>query len=137
MKAPSIPGLDLPSSPARPRLIVKPKTASGRAKKGYRVEREIAALHMALGVRAERVPLSGGLAKPLGPEWGGDLKVWLWGADQSPAVAEVKARAAGGGFVQLERWLGSHDLLILKRNNLSPMLLLPWATWARLIGGAR
>lgn len=135
MKAPNtLPGLDLPPTASKaPRCIVRPRSASWRAKKGYRVEREIAALHAALGIRAERVPLSGALAKRLGPDFAGDLKVYLFGADGSPATAEVKARAAGGGFVQLERWLGNHDLLILKRNNVQPMILLPWVTWARLI----
>ena len=68
MKAPSLPGLLIPASPVPPRQIVKPKTPSGRAKKGYRVEREVAALHAGLGIRAERQPLSGALAKRLGPE---------------------------------------------------------------------
>ena len=34
-------------------------TAKGRRQKGLRVEREIVALHIAMGVNAERVPLSG------------------------------------------------------------------------------
>jgi hypothetical protein len=124
---------DLPSIPKVERKVVRPATPSGRAKKGYRVERELRALHAALGVRCDRVPLSGALAKRLGPEFGGDLNIWLWGAGTSPAKAEVKARAEGGGFKTLERWLGSHDALILKRNGLPPMILLPWETWARLI----
>ncbi len=79
------------------------------------------------------MPLSGALAKRLGPDFAGDLKIWLWGPDASPATAEVKARAEGGGFVTLERWLAAHDVLILKRNGVPPMVLLPWPTWARLI----
>jgi hypothetical protein len=48
-------------------------------------------------------------------------------------VAEVKARKGGAGFVQLERWLGDYDLLVLRRNNSNPLLVLPWRTWAALL----
>src|SRR5262249_22811993 len=34
---------------------------------------------------------------------------------QRRSFAECKARGNGGGFVQLERWLGEYDLLVLKR----------------------
>ena len=135
MSAPiTLPGLDLPPpAPTPARRIVKPKSARGRVKKGARVEREIAALHLALGIHAERVPLSGALASRLGPDYGGDLKIDLF-PGCARATAEVKARAAGGGFITLEKWLGAHDLLFLKRNGVRPMVVLPWETWARLVG---
>jgi hypothetical protein len=138
MKRPTeLPGLDLPAHPRPKRVVRRPATPSGWAKKGHRVERELTALHAALGVRAERVPLSGALASRLGPEYGGDLKLWIWGCAAAPATAEVKARSEGGGFKTLERWLADHDALILKRNGLPPMILLPWRTWARLVKGGR
>ena len=54
-------------------------------------------------------------------------------AAKSESKAEVKARASGGGFVQLERWLAQHDALFLRRDRADPLVLLPWSTWARLI----
>ena len=42
-------------------------------------------------------------------------------------------RKNGGGFKQLERWLGSYDILFLRRNNVDPMILLPWRVWAQLL----
>jgi len=57
--------------------------------KGNRIERQIVALHAALGIKAERVPLSGA-ARYRGN--GADLDVYAFGADVAPIVGEVKAR---------------------------------------------
>lgn len=134
---PTLPGLDLAVvSTVKPR-VSKPATPSGRAKKGSRVERELAALHAELGIRAARVPLSGALAKRLGPEFGGDLKIWLFGDDAAPLIGEVKARGSGGGFLTLERWLASHDLMFFKKNGTAPMVVVPWRTWALIIERSR
>jgi len=35
--------------------------------------------------------------------------IYAFGREAAPPVAERKARANGGGFVQLERWLGEYD----------------------------
>jgi hypothetical protein len=59
------------------------------------------------------------------------------GREAAPLVAECKARGNGGGFVQLERWLGEYDLLVLKRNYADPLVLLPWRMWARLLERVR
>ena len=86
-------------------------------RKGGRVEREIVNALKDAGIPAERVPLSGAH----GGSFAGDVVVakrWR---------AEVKARKSGSGFKTLEGWLGSNDLLILKRNNADPMVLLPWS----------
>lgn len=91
--------------------------------KGARIEREIVQLHRALGLDAERVPLSGAS----GGTFAGDVII------EGVGKAEVKARASGGGFVQLERWLAQHDALFLRRDRADPLVLLPWSTWARLI----
>jgi hypothetical protein len=45
----------------------------------------------------------------------------------------VKARKDGGGFIQLEKWLGEYDALFLRRNNADPLVLLPWRVWAALL----
>ncbi len=105
---------------------------SGRAprRKGDRIEREIVALHRELGVNAERVPLSGAA----GGSFSGDVDVYAHGADAAPLVTEVKARASGAGFATLERWLGDNDALVLRRDRAEPMVVLPWRTWARIVG---
>lgn len=92
-------------------------------RKGDRVEREIVELFEGLGIHAERYPLSGA-SRFRGS--GHDLDIYVYGRESGPFVAEVKARKNGGGFVQLERWLGEYDLLVLKRNNREPMIVLPW-----------
>jgi hypothetical protein len=59
--------------------------------------------------------------------------IYAFGREAAPLVAECKARGNGGGFLQLERWLGEYDLLVLKRNYADPLVLLPWRMWARLL----
>ncbi len=105
---------------------------SGRAprRKGDRIEREIAALHRDMGVKAERVPLSGAA----GGSFTGDVDVYAAGPDAAPLVTEVKARRNGAGFTQLERWLGDNDALFLRRDRAAPLVVLPWRTWARIMG---
>ena len=94
-------------------------------RKGGRVEREIVEAHRALGFHAERYPLSGA------------SRFYAFGREAAPLVAECKARGNGGGFVQLERWLGEYDLLFLRRNNADALVLLPWRVWARLLARGR
>ncbi len=99
--------------------------------KGRRIEREIVARHAALGVKAERVPLSGA-ARYQGN--GADVDVYAFGQDAAPLVGEVKARGNGAGFTTLERWLGDSDILFLRRDRADPLIVLPWSAWARLLG---
>jgi Holliday junction resolvase len=98
--------------------------------KGARVEREIVALHADLGVKAERVPLSGA-SRYRGN--GADVDVYALGAKAAPLVAEVKARGNGEGFTLLDRWLGDADALFLRRDRAQPLVVLPWRIWARLL----
>jgi|APSaa5957512493_1039668.scaffolds.fasta_scaffold353683_1 hypothetical protein len=91
-------------------------------RKGDRIEREIVHLHQAMGVPAQRVPLSGAA----GGRFSGD--VWI-----EDLKAEVKARAGGSGFKTLERWLGKNDLLFLRRDRKPPLVVLPWNTYERLM----
>lgn len=91
--------------------------------KGYRIEREMVALHLDMGLEAERVPLSGAA----GGSYTGDLviaKTWR---------AEVKARKGGAGFKVIEGWLGDNDLLFLRRDRAEPLALLPWKTYQALM----
>ena len=91
--------------------------------KGNRVEREIVKRHLAAGIEAERVPLSGAV----GGSYSGDLRV---GSDLK---AEVKARASGEGFRLLERWLGDNDLLFLRRDRTAPLVVMDWKTYECLM----
>lgn len=98
--------------------------------KGARVERAIVNRHKDIGVHAARVPLSGAA----GGAYSGDVDLYVNGLDAAPLVSEVKARQNGAGFVTLERWLGENDALFLVRNRAEPVVVLPWSTWAKLVG---
>jgi hypothetical protein len=121
------------------RAAAAPDAGMGRAhemsgarhrRKGNAVEREIVDRHKALGIHAERYPLSGS-SRFRGK--GHDVDVYLFGPDQAPSVAEVKGRKNGAGFTTIEGWLADYDLLFLRRNNADPLIVLPWRTWARLL----
>ena len=99
-------------------------------RKGDRIEREIVELHQALGIHAERYPLSG--ASHFRGS-GHDLDVYVRGREEAPIIAEVKARKNGSGFTQLERWLGEFDVLFLRRNHSEPLVVVPWPVWAALL----
>jgi hypothetical protein len=90
--------------------------------KGQRIERELVHLHLDAGIPASRVPLSGAA----GGEFAGDLHILDF-------TAEVKARANGAGFKQLETWLGDHDLLFLRRDRQRPLVCMPWKTYITLM----
>jgi hypothetical protein len=102
--------------------------------KGDRIEREIVNEHRALGVHAERYPLSGA-SRFRGASH--DIDLYVFGRDEAPLVAESKARRSGSGFRTLENWLGQHDVLFLRRNNSDPLVLLPWRVWVALLARAR
>ena len=91
--------------------------------KGDRLERKIVHLLHEAGIPAERVPLSGAV----GGTFSGDLSI----ADTWRA--EVKGRAHGEGFLQLERWLGTQDMLVLARDRALPMVMLSWTTFLTLL----
>jgi hypothetical protein len=98
--------------------------------KGNRTEREIVAAHQALGVHAERYPLSGSSAFRGS---GHDVDIYAFGSDQAPLVAEVKSRKNGTGFTTLESWLGEFDALFLRRDRTDALVVLPWRVWAQLL----
>ena len=93
--------------------------------KGARREREIVAMHKALGVHAERVGVA--YAK------GHDVDIFWRGRDYGALVAEIKSRASGEGFATLERWLGENDLLILVKDRSDPMICMPWRVWEEIL----
>ena len=98
--------------------------------KGDRIEREIVSRHAAIGIKAERYPLSGA-SRFRGS--GHDVDIYAFGTNEAPLVGEVKKRKGGAGFVTLESWLGQYDALFLRRNNADPLVLVPWRIWARLL----
>jgi hypothetical protein len=100
--------------------------------KGARIERDIVELHRGLGLRDERVPLSGA-ARYQGN--GADVDIYPFGPDEAPLCGEVKARANGEGFAAFERWPGDSDALFVRRNDAGPIIVLPWRVWALLLGG--
>lgn len=102
--------------------------------KGDRVERELVALHEAIGIHCERYPLSGA-SRFRGS--GHDLDVYALGREQAPLVAEAKGRKNGAGFTTLEKWLGQFDLLFLRRDRAYPLVVLPWRVWAQLLEKVR
>ena len=109
---------------------------SGGAKhrqKGDRIERELVDRHKAVGVHAERYPLSGA-TRFRGT--GHDIDIYVFGKEAAPIVAEVKGRKSGAGFTTLEKWLGDYDALFLKRNNAEPLVCVPWRVWVALLGRA-
>jgi hypothetical protein len=74
-------------------------------RKGDRIDRELVALHRALGVFCERVPLSGA----------------------------QRYQGNGAGFATLESWLGEFDVLFLRRYRADPLVCIPWPVWVRLL----
>jgi hypothetical protein len=95
--------------------------------KGDRIEREFVKLHQDLGVRAERVPLSGASGYRGS---GHDVDIYPFGSDAGPLVFEVKARRGANGFRILERWLADFDGLALRRDRQHPLVVLAWHAWA-------
>ena len=99
-------------------------------RKGDRIERELVEMHQALGVHAERYPLSGASRFR---NSGHDLDVYVDGKDAAPIVCEVKSRKDGANFVTLDRWLGEFDALFLKRDRANPLVVVPWRIWKVLL----
>jgi hypothetical protein len=102
--------------------------------KGLRRERQLIALHTDIGIKCERVPLSGA-AHYRGN--GSDIDLYLHGPDSAPWCGEVKARGNGEGFATIKRWLGDADFLCLMADRSEPLIVLPWQQWAELLGRLR
>src|SRR5215467_15600183 len=86
--------------------------------KGARRELALRDLHRELGVKCERVPLSGATRYKGN---GADVDVYVHGIDAPPWIGEVKARGSGEGFVTIARWLGDYDFLALWRDRAPPL----------------
>ena len=99
--------------------------------KGARREREMVHKLGVLGVKAERVPLSG--AVKFRNTESTDLDYYPFGDNTAPWISEVKARANGEGFKTIESWLDDADTLFLIRDRQTPLVVLPWARFAELL----
>lgn len=91
-------------------------------RKGAAFEREVVHFHTALGLAAERIPLSGA-AKG---SFAGDLRLGPW-------TVECKRRA--DGFKELYSWLAHDDadLLVLRADRQPLLVVLPETTWLQLL----
>lgn len=104
--------------------------------KGARVEREIVNLHRKIGVPAERVPLSGSSGYQGN---GQDVDLYVNGSDEAPLCTQVKALNGHRGTKGITDALGDADALFLRFDAepgyaaRPPLVVLPWATWERLI----
>ena len=102
--------------------------------KGSRIERELAKKLTDLGIPTRRV-IGSGAHGHIDRRLEGDLQVGTYGAHAAEwlLTAEVKARKNGAGFKTLEGWLGTNDILLLRRNNAEAMAVLPWETFVSLL----
>jgi hypothetical protein len=97
--------------------------------KGARNERAIVNHWRALGVKCDRVPLSGAH----GGEYAGDVDLYAYGPDEAPLIGEVKARGNGSGFKTITKWLGTNDYLVLHEDRAARLYVLPERVLERLI----
>lgn len=103
--------------------------------KGARRERQIVDLFLGMGIKSERVPLSG--AVTFRDTRKTDVDFYPLGPDSAPWLSEVKARASGGGFKQINTWLGDGDALFLIEDRKAPLVVLPWPRFASLLEAIR
>jgi hypothetical protein len=106
---------------------------NNRKRKGTRVEAEIVKHLETARIPARRVPLSGALKfqrASVAGDLEGDVVI---GPPGRELRAEVKSRRGGAGFATLEGWLGTLDVLVLKRDRAAPFVALPWATFVALL----
>ena len=94
---------------------VKSRGGKRSREKGNRLERALVRALQDHGFAAERVPLSGAA----GGSYTGDLTVPVLGIDR---CVEVKSRARG--FGQLYNWLEERDVLIVKGDRKTPLVVI-------------
>jgi hypothetical protein len=99
--------------------------ANPSKRKGDRFERDVVSRHLAAGIEAVKVPLSGAVEG-----FKGDVIVGRDGYR-----GECKARRNGAGFSTIEGWLDGNDLLFLKRDRQDPFVVMSWPTYIKLMAG--
>ena len=99
--------------------------ANPAKRKGTRVENKIKKLFLELGINTRRQPMSGAIV-------GFPHDVW---ADVMGGLSiECKARKGGKGFVTMEKWQGSADLLVLVSDYQEPRVQMRWRKFKELMG---
>lgn len=110
--------------------------AAGRRQKGSRVEREVVKLHEAIGVKAERVPLSGAMRFQGNGE---DVDVILPSGTMRCQVKALNPEKTDG-FKGVRKALGEADVLFIRydaepgQRAPPPLVVVPWRTWEKLVG---
>ena len=94
--------------------------------KGGREERAIVNSFQAVGIGAERIPLSGAAHG----SFAGDVTIPVMGEDWR---GESKVRATG--FKQLYEWLGSHKLLFVRSDRNPRLVVLRESDFLRIVKG--
>jgi Holliday junction resolvase len=97
--------------------------------KGARRERELVNAFKGLGLRCERVPLSGAVRYQGN---GSDLDLYLSNR-AAPLVCEVKGRAAPAPWQFVSKSLGENDVLFLIEDRAEPLAVLPWRVLVELV----
>lgn len=95
--------------------------------KGRNGEHAIVNKHKALGIEAERVPLSGSL----GGKYSGDIAIPS--VEHAILRCEVKSRKSDNGFAVIRNWLGESDIMFIREDYRDPLVVMPWETYEKLI----
>ena len=98
--------------------------------KGAEGEREVVALHKAMKVHAERVPLSGAMAYR---DNGEDVDVYALGRDEAPMVCQVKRQKTDAGWKTLLGQLGEADALFFRTDRGKWHVTMPIESYERLV----
>jgi len=99
------------------------KLGKANRQKGYRVEHKIVNMFNQKGLKAIRVPLSGGTQFQKGDIIIGDY-------DDKYMIAEVKSRKEGFGTIY--KFLGDNDLLIIHTNRKEPLVVMSFDKFVEL-----
>lgn len=104
--------------------------------KGYEYEREVVNWHRDMGLRAERVPLSGGARYQNN---GHDVDVYLpaepniHGVPHEPTPLCCEAKRRGEIPKWIKTWLGENDALFMRDDHGETLVVLPARTWVRMV----
>lgn len=105
----------------------KPRSARFSKDKGSRIENDIVHKLRDIGIEAERIVLSGAAGR-FHSRLEHDVRLC------DTFQCEVKARADGKGFIQLEQWMGTASMLFLRRDRQEASVFMPWETFVKLLG---